>query len=97
MMDSLEDYLKNIAPAATQTADLCGPLAELAASLAVSVETVARQQQEIKRLTAQLQSFTKRGPKDTKDKEQYSYFSKIVKRSGEQHRMERNVSSTPTR
>ena len=45
MMDSLEDYLKNIAPAATQTADLCGPLAELAASLAVSVETVARQQQ----------------------------------------------------
>ena len=42
MMDSLEGYLNNIAAAATQTADQGGPLAELAASLAVSVYTVAR-------------------------------------------------------
>ena len=42
MMDSLEDYLNNIAAAATQTADPSGPFAELAASLAVSVDTVAR-------------------------------------------------------
>ena len=44
MMDSLEGYLNNIAAAATQTADHGGPLAELADSLAVSVDTAARQQ-----------------------------------------------------
>ena len=42
MMDSLEGYLNNIAAAATQTADQGGPLTELADSLAVSVDTVAR-------------------------------------------------------
>ena len=68
MMDSLEGYLNNIAATATQTADPGGPLAELADSLAVSVDTVARQQQEIKCLTAQLQDFTKKGPQETKDK-----------------------------
>ena len=52
LMDLLEGYLNNIAAAATQTADPSGPLAELAASITVSVDTVARQQQEIKRLTA---------------------------------------------
>ena len=50
MLDSLEGYLDNIAAAATQTASTGGPLAELAASLAVSVDTVARQKIEIKRL-----------------------------------------------
>ena len=49
MMDSLEGYLYNIAAAATQAAANGGPLAELAASLEISVDTVARQQQEIKR------------------------------------------------
>ena len=44
MLDSLEGYLDNIAAAATQTAATGTPLAELAASLAVSVETVDRQQ-----------------------------------------------------
>ena len=44
MLDSLEGYLDNIAAAATQTAATGTPLAELAASLAVSVDTVARQQ-----------------------------------------------------
>ena len=44
MLDSLEVYLDNIAAAATQTAATGGPLVELAASLAVSVYTVARQQ-----------------------------------------------------
>ena len=45
MMDLLEGYLNNIAAAATQTADPGGPLAELAASIAVSLDTVARKQQ----------------------------------------------------
>ena len=44
MLDSLEGYLDNITAAATQTSATGGPLAELAASLAVSVDTVARQQ-----------------------------------------------------
>ena len=43
MLDSLKGYLDNIAAAATQTAANGGPLEELAASLAVSVDTVARQ------------------------------------------------------
>ena len=51
MLDSLEGYLDNIAAAATQTAATGTPLAELAASLAVLVDTMARQQIEIKRLT----------------------------------------------
>ena len=45
MMNSLEGYLENIALAATQTAANGGPLAELANSLEISVDTVARQQQ----------------------------------------------------
>ena len=60
MMDLLEGYLNNIAAAATPTADQGGPLAELVASLAVSADTVARQQQEIKRLTAQVNAFLKK-------------------------------------
>ena len=59
MMDSLEGYFNNIAAAATQTADQGVPLAELGASLTVSVDTVTRQQQEIKRLTAQVNAFKK--------------------------------------
>ena len=51
MLDSLEGYLDKIMEAATQTAANGAPLSELAASLAVSVDTVARQQPEIKRLT----------------------------------------------
>ena len=47
MMDSIEDYLNIIAAAATQTVPKGGPLAELAARLAISVDTVARQQQHI--------------------------------------------------
>ena len=43
MLDSLEGYLDNIAAVATQTAATGTPLAELAASLAVLVYTVARQ------------------------------------------------------
>ena len=45
MLDSLEGYLGNIAAAATQTVAKGGPLVELAASLEISVDTVARQQQ----------------------------------------------------
>ena len=43
MLNSLEGYLDNIAAAATQTAAMGTPLAELAASLAVSMDTVACQ------------------------------------------------------
>ena len=43
MMDSLEGYLDNIAAAAMQTADNGVPLAELAAILEVSIDTVSRQ------------------------------------------------------
>ena len=76
MMDSLEGYLNNIAASATQTADPGGPLAELAASIAVSVDTVAIQQQEIKRLVAQVNAFTKKGPQETKEKEREKMICK---------------------
>ena len=56
MLDSLEGYLDNIAAAATQTAANGGPLEELAAGLAISVDTVARHQQEIKRLLEQIRA-----------------------------------------
>ena len=45
MLDTLEGYLYNIAAAETQTVTKGGPLAELVASLAISVDTVARHQQ----------------------------------------------------
>ena len=44
MLYLLEDYLDNIVVADTQTAATGTPLAELAASLEVSVDTGARQQ-----------------------------------------------------
>ena len=48
MLGSLEGYLDSIATEATQTVAKGGPLAELSASLVISIDTVARQQQEIK-------------------------------------------------
>ena len=60
MLDSLEGYLDNIAAAAMQTAATDTPLAELVESLAVSVDTVARQQIEIKRLTEHISALRKR-------------------------------------
>ena len=60
MLDSLEGYLDNIAAAATQTAANGGPLAELAASLTVSVDTSARQKIEIKRLTEHIDALKKK-------------------------------------
>ena len=65
MLDSLEGYLDNIAAAATQTAATGTPLAELAASLAVSVDTVARQQIEIKRLTEHINALREKGVSST--------------------------------
>ena len=53
--------MDNIAAAATQIAAKGGPLAELAAILAISVDTIARQQQEIKRLSEQENAFKERG------------------------------------
>ena len=61
MLDSLESYLDNIAAAATQTAANEGPLAEFAASMAVSMDTVARQQIENKRLTEHINALKKKG------------------------------------
>ena len=61
MLDSLEGYLDNIAAAATQTAATGTPLADLAASLKVSVDTVARQHIEIKRLTEHINALRKKG------------------------------------
>ena len=55
MMDSLDVYLENIA------APNGGPLVELAASLVISVDTVARQQQEIKRFSEQINALKKKG------------------------------------
>ena len=69
MMDSLEGYLNNITDASTQTADQGGPLTEVAASLVVSVDTVARKQQEIKRLTSQVNALKKKYPQETSEKE----------------------------
>ena len=43
ILDSLKGYLDNIAAAATQTVSNGGPPAELCASLAVLVDTVAAQ------------------------------------------------------
>ena len=60
MLDLLEGYLDNIAAAATQTVANGGSLAELAASLAISVDTVARQKIEIKRLSDQISALKKR-------------------------------------
>ena len=76
MMDLLEGYINNIAAAATQTEDRGGPLAELAASLAVSVDTVARQQQEIKRLTAQVDALKNKVPQETSEKEREKMICK---------------------
>ena len=61
MMDLLEGYLDNISAEATQTAEKGGPLTELAASLAISVDTVAKHQQEIKSLSDQINALKKRG------------------------------------
>ena len=47
--------------AATQNVAKGGPLAELAASLAISIDTVARHQQEIKRMYKQINTIKKRG------------------------------------
>ena len=64
-MDSLEEYLDNIAAAAIQTAANGGPLVELAASLAISVDTVARQQQEIKSLSRKIIALKNKGTSAT--------------------------------
>ena len=64
MLDSLEGYLDNIAAAAKQTAANGVPLAELAelaASLAVSVDTVARKQINIKRLIEHINALKNKG------------------------------------
>ena len=60
MLDYLEGYLDNIAAAATQTAANGGPLAELSAILAVSVDTVAGQKIKIKRITEHINALKKK-------------------------------------
>ena len=61
MLDSLKGYLENIAAAATQNVAKGGPLAELASSLEISVDTVAKQQQEMNCLYKQINDLKKRG------------------------------------
>ena len=61
MLDSLEGYLDNITAAATQTAVTGTPLSELVASLAVLVDTVARQHIEIKRLIDHINALREKG------------------------------------
>ena len=61
----MEGYLENIAAAATQTEATGTPLAELAVSLAVLVDTVARQQIEIKLLTEHINVLRKKGVSST--------------------------------
>ena len=61
MFDSLNGYLENIAESETQTAANGGLLTELAASLEVSMDTVARQQLEIKRPTEHINELNKKG------------------------------------
>ena len=65
MLDLMEGYLDNITAAATQTAATGTPLSELTASLAVSVDTVDRQQIEIKRLTEHINALRKKGVSST--------------------------------
>ena len=61
MLDSLEGYIDNITASATQTSANGAPLAELAAILEVSVDTVARQQIDIKRLTEHVNDLKNKG------------------------------------
>ena len=60
MLDSLKDYLNNISVAVPQTIAKGAPLANLAVSLAISFDTVARQQQEIKRMYEHIKVLKKR-------------------------------------
>ena len=60
MLDSLEDYLDKIAASATQAVAKGGPIAELSASLAISIDTVAAQKKEIKRLYEHLNAMKKK-------------------------------------
>ena len=61
MLYSLEGYIDNITVAAMQTAANGVPLMELAASLTVFVDTVARQQLKIKRLTEHVNVLINKG------------------------------------
>ena len=63
MMDSLERYKENIATSSMEMAVNGGLCAELAASLVISVDTFARQQQEIKLLSEWISALKKRETK----------------------------------
>ena len=95
MMDLMEGYLNNISAAATKTADQGGHLTELAASLAVSVDNVARQKQGIKRLTAQFNAFKKKVPQETSEKERERMICKHCEAVGHTSPHEKSSSLTP--
>ena len=61
MLDSFEGYLDNIYAAATQVVTKGGPLAKLSASLEISIDTVAAQQKEIKRLYEKINAMKNKG------------------------------------
>ena len=58
-MDLLKDHLNNIVAAATQLAASSTPLAELSASLSISIDTVVTQAQEIAQLHQQITALNK--------------------------------------
>ena len=60
MLDFLKGYLNNIAAATTQAVENGGPLAEFSVSLAISVDTVAAQSWEIKRLYEHINALKKK-------------------------------------
>ena len=61
ILDSIKGYLDNIAAAATQVVAEGDPLAELSASLAISIDTVAPEQKEIKRIYEQIKAMKNKG------------------------------------
>ena len=98
MLDSIEGYLDNIAAAATQTTANGGPLVEFAASLAISVDTVARHQQKIKRYLEQISALKKKGAFVTSGATvtgETILFTNIVKRLAKRrHIVKTRVNST---
>ena len=61
MLYLFEGYIDNIAASATQAFAKGGPIAELSASLAISIDTLAVQQKEIKRLYEQINYMKNKG------------------------------------
>ena len=66
MLDSIDTYLNSISADATQAFAKGGPLAELSASLAISIDTVTTQQKEIKCLYKHINAMKNKGNQDSR-------------------------------